>query len=219
VLKSLFRKADAPNPLRELLFGDAPIDQWPSNHTDQSPFGDFVRARQLLQSGDTAAASRVWRDILAAPGLESRHYLQAWTFLRSHAQPPPASIVKQVLGVVVEVGMPNGLDLLAAYQDYSARYLNFSGAGVVWERPDSSLDSSIESVLRHAATIARHIGPWTEPRPGPPRPDHVRLNILTPSGLHFGEGPLKVISSDPVSAPLFQAATILMQNLIAKQGR
>ena len=32
----------------------------------------------------------IWRQIAAMDGLESRHTLQAWHFLRQAGQPPPA---------------------------------------------------------------------------------------------------------------------------------
>jgi hypothetical protein len=217
VFKNLFKKPG--NPRRDLLFGDMPLDQWPSGDSADGPFADFILARQSLEANNSAAAIDIWQRIAGTPGLESRHYLQAWTFLRDRGRQPPPAIAKQVRGVVVEVGMPEGLDLLAAYQDHSSRYYNFSGAGVVWEHPDPSLDAHIDCVLRRGSTLASHIGPWNRERPGPPRTDNVRLNLLTPGGLHFGEGPMNAIMQDPQSSPLFQAATVLMQALIAKQGR
>lgn len=61
--------------------------------------------------------------------------------------------------------MPEGLDLLAAYSDHSARYYNYSGAGVVWEHPDTSLDSPIDELLAAARQVVEMIGPWQGARP------------------------------------------------------
>jgi hypothetical protein len=122
------------------------------------------------------------------PGLESRQYLQAWHVLREQGVRPPAETAKHVYGAVVEVALPDGLDVLAAYADGSARYLNWSGAAIVWEAPDPRFQPHIEAVLRAGAAIAQRIGPWEDPRRGPPPTGHIRLNLLTPSGLHFGEG-------------------------------
>ncbi len=219
MFKNPFKKPPAPTPIRDMLFGDAPIEQWPPRDMDNGPFGEFTRARSFLKAGDEASAVECWRRVAASQAMEPRHILQAWTFLRSKGRQPPAAESKRLLGVVVEVGMPEGLDLLAAYPDHTARYLNYSGAGVVWEHPDSSIDPQIDLVLRHGAIVAGRIGPWEGQRPGPPRPNHVRLNLLTPSGLHFGEGPMDVISRDPLGSSLFQAATALMQALIGIQHR
>jgi hypothetical protein len=145
--------------------------------------------------------------------------LQAWHFLRHNGQQPPPEVAKQVLGVVIEVGMPNGLDLLAAYPDHFARYYNFSGAGVIWEHPDGSLDSAIDQLLAASKVIVDKIGPWDQPRPIPPPRDQARLNFLTPSGLHFGQAPMAVLARDPMAGRVLQLATVLMQALIAKTDK
>ncbi|MFO1459067.1 MAG: hypothetical protein U1G08_06625 [Verrucomicrobiota bacterium] len=128
-------------------------------------------------------------------------------------------MAKQVLGVVIEVSMPQGLDLLAAYPDCSARYYNYSGAGVVWEHPDDSIDGEINQLLDVAREVVTRIGPWNGERPAAPEGDVVRLCFLTPSGLHFGQGPMGVLGRDPMGGKVIHFATVLMQSLIAKQTR
>ena len=90
------------------------------------------RARQLADTDDTRSAAAALQGVLNMPELESRHYLQAYHFLRALGVNAPPEKTKDVLGVVVEVGMQRGLDLIAAYADRHARYFNYSGAGVVW---------------------------------------------------------------------------------------
>lgn len=85
------------------------------------------------------------------PDLESRHYLEAWHCLRSLGEIPTDQESTRLLGVVVEVGMAKGVDLVAGYSDHHARYYNHSGAGVVWERPTAQLDSTIDNVLKAGA--------------------------------------------------------------------
>jgi hypothetical protein len=120
------------------------------------------------------------------------------------------------LGVVVEVTMPPGLDLVAAYQDHSARYYNYSGAGVVWEHPDGSLNFAIDDLLAASNEVVRHIGRWEQERPQPPPQGHVRLCFLTPSGLHFGQGPMSDLSRDPMGGRVLQQSMGLMTTLIGK---
>lgn len=209
------------NSIRETLFGDRPLDQWPPANSDSKefPWTAFASARSHLVAGNQVAAIDCWEQIIRTPDLEPRQYLQAWHFLRQNGKEPPADIAKQVLGIVVEIGMPKGLDLLAAYPDHSARYYNFSGAGVVWERPDDSLDSIIDQLHVAAKVIVDKIGPWKESRPAPPPRDQARLCFLTPSGLHFGQAPVSVLSNDPMAGQLLQLATVLMQALIAKTNK
>ncbi|MGB8369833.1 MAG: hypothetical protein ACLPYZ_01545 [Limisphaerales bacterium] len=226
--KPIFRPATLPlrrpEPshisIRDTLFGDMPLDQWPRDNvqSDVFPWSAFVSARLHLAAGHRAAAATSWRQVLDYSGLESRQYLQAWHFLKQQGQTPPPNVAKQVLGVVVEVAMPNGLDLLAAYPDHSARYYNYSGAGVVWERPDSSLDSAIDQLLEASRQVVSRIGPWEQVRPAPPPCDQARLSFLTPSGLHFGQGPEAALLHDPLSGPVFHSANVLMKALIAKSN-
>jgi len=112
--------------------------------------------------------------------------------------------------------MPEGLDLLTAYPDHSARYYNYSGAGVVWEHPDTSLDAQIDQLLAAAKQVVEMIGPWKQARPAPPPKGQARMSFLTPSGLHFGQGAMDVLSQDPLGGRVIQLATVLMRGLIAK---
>ena len=216
---SLFGKKEAaPNPIRETLFGDMPLDAWPNGGetTDAMPWGAFILARSHLESGNKSDAIACWRHVLEQAGLEPRQYLQAWHFLRQHGEQPSPEVAKQVLAVVVEIAMPEGLDLLAAYPDHSARYYNYSGAGVVWEHPDKSLDAQIHELLAAARQVVTKIGPWEQPRPAPPATGQVRMSFLTPSGLHFGQGPMDALLRDPLGGRVIQLATVLMRGLIAK---
>jgi hypothetical protein len=208
------------NSIRETLFGDMPLNKWPAEETNQIfPWSAFITARNHIANSSFENAIEQWKKILATANLESRHYVQAWNFLRQNGQQPTPAIAKDVLGVVVEVGMPTGLDLLAAYADHSARYYNFSGAGVVWEHPDSSLDSAIDALLSDSAQVVGQIGPWDQDRPPSPQTGQMRISFLTPSGLHFGQAPMQTLASDPLSGRVVQLATTLMQMLIAKTNK
>jgi hypothetical protein len=219
-----FKKEKPPKPpeIRDTLFGDRPLSEWPQrDHANAKfePWSWFVQARSYLEAGNKPSAIAVLQKITEAPALESRHYLQAWSFLRPLGVTPPEAKAKVVYGVVVEVGMDEGLDLLAAYMDHTARYYNYTGAGVIWEAPDHSLNGQIDDLLREGQTVVYQIGPWEEARPAPPPHGYVRLSMLTPSGLHFGQGDFGVLANDPMGGPLITAATTLMQSLIKKDPR
>lgn len=201
------------NDVRELLFGDVPLETWAASSGSGEPWGSFAQAQQSLARGDRATAVQELQKIVSMPGLESRHYLEAWHALRANGIAPAADEAKHLLGVVVDVHLDSGLDTLAAYEDHAARYLNFSGAGVIWERPDDRLDAAIDRLLDGGRFILDNIGPWEGDRPPAPRKGNVRISLLTPRGLHFGEGGMDVFIRDPLAAPTFQAATLLMQAL------
>ena len=204
--------------IRDTLFGDLPVSEWPSDASlaDSEPWRSFVTARQQAEAGNEAEARATLAQILGIENLESRHYLQAWHFLRSLGETPDADEAKRVYGVVVEVCMPEGLDLVAAYEDLSARYFNYSGAGVIWEHPNSALDEQVEALLEAGRVVVAQIGPWEGERPAVPADGQARISMLTPSGIHFGQAPLEALSGDPLGGRVIGAAIGLMQALISQ---
>lgn len=215
----VFSDSSSPkSAIRDTLFGDMPIERWMGD--EQSiPWSLFAAAKKHLDADRRDDAVASLKQVLATPDLEPRHYLQAWHFLRPLGYLPSSEEAKRVLGVVVEVPMNGGLDIVVAYPDHSARYYNFSGAGVVWERPDSSLDRQIDQLLSAGANVVQQIGPWEGLRPGPPPKDQIRLSFLTPGGICFGQGPMQDLAADPKGAAVITAATDLMRALMAKSQR
>ena len=213
---NMFKKKESPKPItiRDMFFGDVPASEWPrGDDATAEPWASFVKARDLLARGDKSAATRMYQTITEMTGLEPRHYLQAWHFLRGLGVNPPADKAKTLHGMVVEVGMPKGADILAAYPDNTARYLNYTGASVIWERPDSSLDAQIQALLEAGRNVVQRIGPWEQARPDAPGNGNVRLNMLTPSGLHFGYGGFQTLSNEPMGKAIIDPATELMVSL------
>ena len=158
--------------IRNTLFGDVPLAELVRAHPKvllAEPWASFQRARDLQGYGRHQGAKEAVRQILEMPDLETRVCLQAWHTLRELGDKPSPGKAKDVLGVVVEIGMPKGLDLVAAYRDHRARYFNYSGAGVLWERRDDSLDGLIDELLQAGTVVAKAIGPWTQARPPEPK--------------------------------------------------
>jgi hypothetical protein len=169
-----FRKPSGPaDVLRQFVYGDASAEEWLAHAAGVSgePWASFERAQQLVQAGRVGEAATIWRQIAATEGLESRHVLQAWHFLRQAGFAPPPDGAKLVLGAVAELPVNGAHDVLAAYRDGTARYLNYSGKAVVWEdRSAAPIQAAISDWLARAQTIADVIGPWDQPAlpPVPP---------------------------------------------------
>jgi len=213
-------KSPAPIGIRDTLFGDMPISDWASDSdTDAEPWSIFVQARKHLDRRDKDSAIVLLKKITDTPALEPRHYLQAWHFLRQLGVNPPPEKAKLVYGVVVEVALKRGADIVAAYTDHTARYLHHTGGGVIWEHPDTSLDAEIDALLKAGQAVANVIGPWQQARPPAPQGDNVRLNMLTPSGLRFGYGPFQSLYEETMGRSILDPATQLMQGLIAKDKK
>jgi hypothetical protein len=214
----LFKKRTGPDlsAVRELLFGDVPLADWRPNDGqvhDSGPWSDFDAARAAVAGQDASAAIAALRRVVESPKAEARQQLQAWHFLRQLGVQPDPDEAKRVRGVVLEVHQKDGLDTLAAYSDGTARYLNHSGKLIVWDASDPSIGRSIDDLLRAGQRVADRIGPWEGPRRGPPPKNHLRLTMLTASGLHFGEGTLSIPSTEPMAGPVLAAGTALMLQL------
>jgi hypothetical protein len=223
------RKAAAPGAnsgarvLTQFVYGDASVEQWCVVNQDGSqaePWTSFERARQHLNSGQRQDAVRIWMQIAQADGIESRHTAQAWHFLRQAGYAVPADRARTVLGAVAEMPVAKGHDVLAAYTDGTARYLNYSGAALVWEdHSDTRIQRTIASWLAAAEAIASAVGTWDQPTLPPVPAGHARLAVLTPGGLRFGQGPPGSLSQDHAAGAFITAATSLLQLLTSHATR
>ena len=72
--------------------------------------------------------------------------------------------VRRVMGVVVEAGLPDGLDVLAAYEDGTARYINFSEKIIIWDTPTTESEALITELFNAGVAVVNNIGPWEGPR-------------------------------------------------------
>jgi hypothetical protein len=202
----------------DTLFGDLPLTEWAQhgNKLEGEPWAAFARAAEFRKGGQLAQACRTLIEITRMEDLESRHYVQAWTGLRELNCPEGRAGERAVLGVVIEAAAEHGdegHDILAVYADCSALYLDHGGAVTPWPSEDPRLEDEIDAVLKAAADILPKIGPWPEKRLPPPEKGNVRLNLLTPIGLCFGEGPFAAIARDPVGGPLVKAGAALVYRL------
>ncbi|MFC1996587.1 hypothetical protein ACFLXI_03130 [Chloroflexota bacterium] len=216
----LKKKSNNSQPaIRDTFFGDLPISSWTGNNSTAEPWTGFQSVEKHLDLGETQLAIKELENITQTAHLEARHYVQAWHFLKQLGVMPPADKAKEVCGVVVEVSMKEGFDIVAAYADHSARYFNYSGALVIWENPDDSLQAEIDDLLNASEKIIHQIGPWEADRPGVPPKGQARISILTPSGLHFGQAPFDALANDEMGGPIIKAATTLIQALIKKSEK
>ena len=168
--------------MRQFLFGDVSVDEWVAQGDDDpgEPWLSFAQARELVHAGQQQQAVQIWLRIATTDGQEARHVLQA--------SPPPDSRAKLALGVIAEVPVQGSHDVLAAYQDGTARYLNYSGKTLVWEdRTDPEIQAAINRWLAAGQVVANTIGPWDQPSLPPVSAGDARLMVLTPSGPHFGQ--------------------------------
>jgi hypothetical protein len=160
------------------------------------------------ETSDNALLTKAHDDFV-----ESRLRLLAFHQLRVRGVSVDQGIL---LGVVVEVALEAGLDVLAVYLDGTARYLNYSGKVIIWEAKDPEVDRLIIEVFALSEHILAQIGPWEGQRKPPPPSDHLRLSFLASDGLYFGEGPMNALFGDPMAGPVLNLLTNLMQILVER---
>lgn len=120
---------------------------------------------------------------------------------------------KEVLAVIVEVALNNGLDVLASYEDGRARYINQSGKIIVWETTTETSEALTTQLFKDAVNIVRNIGPWDKPRRPYPEKGNARITILTSGEFYFGEGPQDLFFNDSMAGPTLTSAAHLMRYL------
>ena len=122
--------------LRDTLFADSTLAELLRTLSTEAkanePFAVFAQAFEARNTGQMEKAVELLKTL--TDGQEPRVKLLAWAALRELGTVPPPERAKEVLGVVVEVAMKGGEDLVAAYAGHTARYYNYSGAGVVGRR-------------------------------------------------------------------------------------
>lgn len=123
---------------------------------------------------------------------------------------------KELLAVIVEVGLENGLDALASFNDGTARYINQTGKILVWETTDEKSNELTQDLFLKSQNIVNQIGVWDKPRRPAPTKGNVRITFLVSDGLYFGEGPIDVLFNDPMASPALTSATYLIKYLTEK---
>ncbi|HKP69521.1 MAG TPA: hypothetical protein VJV05_09570 [Pyrinomonadaceae bacterium] len=195
----------AIDKIYELLFCDNLELYRGSDAADHYPWTTV-----LADSPEVADLEKIVND----DELETRPKILAANLLRSLGQTDDS---KELFGVIVEVGMDEGLDTLAAYEDGTARYINYTGSMVVWETRTAESDELIAELFGAARNVVAQIGPWDAARLNRPQAGNVRLSFLVSDGLYFGEGPFSVLAQDSIGGPVIGAATKLMQVLVSRR--
>jgi hypothetical protein len=186
----------------------------------------FCDDSTLYQSANAAAGIYPWNilfsaaptaeelnRIITAADTETRVKILAYRKLSAAGHQVTG---KELLGVIVEVGLEEGLDTLAAYKDGTARYINHSGKMTVWETSTTESDNIIQQLFATSEEVVKQIGPWTDARRPAPQAGDIRLSFLVSDGLYFGEGPFEVLEKDAMGGPVIHSALLLLQFLAAQ---
>lgn len=149
---------------------------------DDVPYWLAVAAAQR-GAGNLVEAKAAARHLLSAK--EMRSHIEAWTVLRELGEAPPADQAYDVLGVVVEISIDGGVVIVAGYADGAARYFFSRGGGVIGDDMPEAIKQAAKTLTQTAAPLARTMAAGV--RQGLPARMHVRVTLLTPSGMRVGE--------------------------------
>ncbi|MCL2310611.1 MAG: hypothetical protein FWC42_10180 [Proteobacteria bacterium] len=142
---------------------------------------------------------------------EGRVRALAFNRLRTLGETVPS---KRLLGVIVEVPLEQGLDVLAAFSEGDVRYLNQSGKVVIFEGRGNPVEGLAKELIAVAQPVINEIGPWDKNRLPPPKAGNVRITFLVSDGLYFGEGAFAAMQQDAMAGPVLSKATQLLQQTV-----
>ncbi len=191
------------NRIYNLLFCDSAAD------FRQKPGETPARWQSVLEAepADPAALRALAND----ESEDGRARYLAYATMRRLGEPVTA---KRLLGVIVEVPLPGGLDVLAAYSEGSVRYINQTGKLAFYERVES-LNPLVQKLFAASAPVVARIGPTDLPRRPPPQGEKVRITFLVSDGFYFGEGEMAPMQQDALAGPVIRRATELLQAAVA----
>jgi hypothetical protein len=189
--------------VNKLLFCD-----WPADLKEQH--GERPVQWQITLFSEPANLPGL--QFLAAVGSqEGRVRCLAYSRLR---QLGPTVPPRQLLGVIIEVPLSGGLDVLAAYSEGGVRHLKQSGKLAFFEGVDSLLPL-VRNFFVASSAVVEQIGATDQPRRQPPSGYNVFVSFLVSDGLYFGEGPMYAMQRDPLAGAVIQSGVELLRASVA----
>lgn len=111
----------------------------------------------------------------------AREELELWRQLRMRGMAPPRSDARRVLGLTIEIGFPEGQDVIVAFADGTSQFFSRVGAVLMGEDPRQEVQEAARRLIEEAALFVglaqREPGPHRSPPVG-----MVQFTFLTPSG-------------------------------------
>jgi hypothetical protein len=150
-------------------------------------------------------------ELLINPSSDPRIQLLAANQLRKLDLLPPTN---RLLGIVLEVNLPEGLDTLAAYKNGVSTYISYSEKSIFWDSTTEESDLLTNQLFEAGIKIYEKLSPWPQERLEAPHTNHLRINFLAEHGLYFGQGPIAMLFNDTLARPTLLAATNLMRYLV-----
>lgn len=183
------------------------------------PYRTLALAYTQQRLDMVAESKQTLRQLTERSDVDSRVRLWAWKALRNMGEQPDENTMYQVLGVVIEVQLPEkgGVDVLGAYSDGRVRYINYSGKIIVSESIEGEIPESAKKVTRTAQTTARDFPPGQSGLPI--TAGNIRISLLTPGGIRVLEdSAIRVAQKTSNMSSVYIVGTDLLNLLLATYG-
>jgi hypothetical protein len=154
------------------------------------------------------------RDLAGQSALPARLRILAFNYLNQKGVTPAS---KELLAVILEAGVDEGLETLAAYTDYRVIYIDSHGSVQQWEAAQMGFQERLVNYFVSAAALVEQLRPSDKARFPPPFAGMARITLLVSDGLYFGQGAANQLTKDAMSGPIIRQANHLLANLIANK--
>lgn len=157
-------------------------------------------------------AMHLWQSLAEQEGVTAHHYFQTYQQLQQY---PNEEQEKQLYGVVIEIGKPQGIyDLLAVYNNHWATLHPHQGIKKVWLRPDENFDALITEVLESGKILLPNMPSWDADFEQQVAKGWMRVHLLTSQGMYSAEAPLTEMAHSPLGQEMAEASKRLMNWLM-----
>lgn len=192
------------NAIYNMLFCDDPLN---FGNTDKQ----FEhKAQSLILSNSTKLEDL--RNLLLDVNLDIRYQLLIYNKLIQLGEIP---ILHELLGIVIELGLDSGLDVLAAYKNGAVRYINQFEKLILWEAlEENQINLLIQQLFHEGNKTFKNYDLQKLSRSSLPGVGVLRISLLRSDGTFYLEGSIDDLFSDSFTQPLLEVATYIMQILI-----
>jgi len=118
---------------------------------------------------------------------------------------------RELLGVIVEIGMDGAVEIVAALEDGTATVISPKGKVLQLTDRDEISDEYVDPLL-DAAIVAVNKWPAQKmPRQRPPSEGSARISLLVADKVHTREGSFMELEEDATAGPVLEHAASLLQ--------
>lgn len=118
---------------------------------------------------------------------------------------------RELLGVIVEIGMDGAVEVIAALEDGTATIISPKGKVMQLSDPDEVSDEYVDPLLDAAILAVNKWPAQKTARQPPPAEGSARISLLVADKVHTKEGSFMELEEDATAGPVLEHAASLLQ--------